>query len=100
METFYQWIQSDNSTQIALIQRMAKKLWTSNNIVAGEWIDTYGDNFRKLWTGWMRDAEELEENLYRETSEVSWVQNVWASTVEQIIKTQPILEAYQEDIYD
>ena len=100
METFYQWIQSDNSTQIALIQRMAKKVWASNNTVAGEWIDAYGDNFRKLWTEGMRDTEELEENLYRETSEISSSQNVWASTVEEIIKTQPIIEAYQEDIYD
>lgn len=99
METFYQWLQSDNSTQIALIQRMAKKLGTSNEAATEEWIDTYSKNFRKLWNDGVRDFEELEDILYHETSEVSSAQNVWASTVEEIIKTQPILEAYQEDIY-
>ena len=43
---------------------------------------------------------ELDEDGLPETSDVSSAWNVWASTVEEIIKTQPIIEAYQEDIYD
>lgn len=63
METYFPQL-LDNQIQIALIERMAKKLGVKGETLSAHWIEEYSDDFRHLWESWITDIEEIEERLY------------------------------------
>lgn len=64
METVFLGI-AENSIQIVLMERMAKKLGLSVDAIAEHWIDLYSEIFRRIWESGERDIDTIEEKIYR-----------------------------------
>lgn len=63
METEFQGV-PENTMQILLIKKMAKKMGIAPDLVAPHWIDLYSPVFRELWEAWERDQETIETRIY------------------------------------
>jgi hypothetical protein len=66
METYFGML-PENSIQVSLIQKMAKKMWVSPDSLSPHWVDLYSPVFRELWESGVHDTETIEERLYTPT---------------------------------